>query len=247
MIVQDKELTFQPLVLAFVNVYKGDGFINDVTLIPGVWNDFATKSIPTTLKPGSATTSWVEIDPIAGLEFGFAKRFKLDLTYTAFGMQILDIGLSQHLETKLSFDDSDYLKAFALHPYFSWWQELTGKATAAANFGIGSSYYFDLGVDPSYSIGKVKLDAPIRVLLPNKNFYGEPFAKACTVGLYELGLKATVPMDFMPKGYGNWSFHVGFKHMEFVDKNLQHEAKDGGFGGITKQTSQVYAGFSTFF
>ncbi len=76
-------------------------------------------------------TDWTEIDPIAGLSFGFAKNFKLEATYTAFAEQILDIGISQHFVTKLSYDDSTYLKGFALHPYFSYWQELQGKATDA--------------------------------------------------------------------------------------------------------------------
>src|SRR5579872_5443885 len=163
MIVQDKGLTFQPLVLGFANVYKGASFLNDVTLVGGVWNDFATAPVSVHPPFGSAPkTSWVEIDPIAGVSFGFAKHFKLDVTYTAFNMQILDIGTSQHLDTKLSFDDSDYLKAFALHPYVEFWQELAGKATDAdvpeAVFGPspnsgahpapGSSYYFELGAAP---------------------------------------------------------------------------------------------------
>jgi len=78
-----------------VNVYKGDGFINDVTIVPGFWNDYATSPIPAHLSAKSSSTGWVEIDPILGASIGFAKKFKLDVTYTEFGMQILDIGTSQ--------------------------------------------------------------------------------------------------------------------------------------------------------
>src|SRR5581483_103201 len=42
MMVTDKGLTFQPLVLGLVNVYKNDGFLSDVTLVGGVWNDFSS-------------------------------------------------------------------------------------------------------------------------------------------------------------------------------------------------------------
>jgi hypothetical protein len=42
LIVVNQGLTIQPLVLGLVNVYKGDSFINDVTLVPGVWADLAT-------------------------------------------------------------------------------------------------------------------------------------------------------------------------------------------------------------
>ena len=249
MIVQDRGLTAQVLFLAFVNVYQGapDSFVNSVTLVPGFWNDFASSPIPAHLTEGSNNTGWVEYDPILGVSIGFAKNFKLDVTYTEFAMQILDIGTSQHLETKLSYDDSAAMGAFAMHPYFSYWQELKGKATAAANFGAPSSYYLEVGIAPSMMFGKTKVEMPIRVLLPNKNFYGETFASSSTVALWEAGLKATMPMTFMPAGYGHWSFHIGAKYMKFVDKNLQQLATNGGFGTPTQDTGQIYTGFTSFF
>lgn len=249
MIVQDRGLTFQALFLAFVNVYQGgpDDFINGLTLIPGVWNDFATSPIAMHLAPGSSGTDWIEYDPILGVEVGFAKHFTLDVTYTEFAMQILDIGTSEHLETKLAYDDSSLLGSYALHPYVSYWKELTNKATAAANFHVPSSSYFEVGVAPATMAGKVKLEFPMRVLLPSKEFYGETFAAKSTVGLYEVGVKATMPVTFMPAGYGHWSFHVGAKYMKFVDKNLQQLATNGGFGSPKSDTGQVFMGFSSFF
>ena len=264
MIVHDKGLTFQPLLLGLVNVYKGDSFISDVTLVPGIWNDFSSSPVSVHAPFGSEPkTSWVEIDPIAGISISFAKHFRLDVTYTAFNMQILDIGTSQHLDTKLSFDDSPYLKAFALHPYFEYWQEIDGKATAAdvpqAVFGPsessgshpapGSSYYFEVGAAPSYTFKNIglKLEAPLRVLLPNERFYGEYYTSASTVGLYELGLKGTIPMNFMPQGYGHWSFHAGFRYMHFVDDNLYNLNTFNAPGKPTRESWQVYCGISTFF
>jgi hypothetical protein len=266
MIVTDEGLTFQPLVLAFVNIYKAEGFLNDVTLIPGVWNDFCgspvSKTGPTYRTP--PTTAWVEIDPIAGVEFGFAKRFKFDMTYTAFNMQVLGIPTSQHLDNKISFDDTDYLKKFALHPYFEFWQELDNKATDAdlpafpgktVNPGAkhpspGSSYYLEVGIDPGYTfegVGGLKLEAPCRVLLPDDRFYGDLYAKSSTVGLYEVGLKATLPLKFMPEGYGHWGVHAGVKYLHFVDDNLYNLNAYNAPGKSTRDTVQVYCGISTFF
>jgi hypothetical protein len=265
MIVHDKGLTLQPLVIGLVDLYKSDCFINSLTFVPGVWNDFSSSGVSIHPPFGSSPkTHWVEIDPIVGISVGFAKRFKLDVTYTAFNMQILDIGTSQHLDTKLSFDDSDYLKAFALHPYVEFWQELDGKATDAdvpeAVFGPspnsgshpapGSSFYFEVGVDPSYTFkdaANLKLEAPCRVLLPNERFYGEYYANASTVGLFELGLKASLPMNFVPAGYGHWSCHAGFRYMYFVDDNLYHLNEFNAPGKPTRDTVQVYAGVSIFF
>jgi hypothetical protein len=265
MIVHDQGLTFQPLLLGFVNLYKNDSFINDVTFVPGVWNDFCTSPVSVHAPFGSQPkTMWVEIDPIVGMSIGFAKHFKLDVTYTAFNMQILDIGTSQHLDTKLTFDDSPYLKSFALHPYIEFWQELDGKATDAdvpqAVFGPspqsgshpqpGSSFYFELGMDPSYTfkdVAGLKIEAPCRILLPNERFYGEYYGNASTVGLFELGLKASIPLNFIPQGYGHWSAHAGFRYQYFVDHNLYNLNSFNAPGEPTRDTWQVYAGFSIFF
>ena len=258
MIVHDDGLTFQQLTLGFFNLYKGDSFINDVTLVGGIWNDFSTEGVSENAPFGSEPkTHWIEVDPIAGVSIGFANKFTLSVTYTAFLMEILNIGTSQHLETKLAFDDTEYLGAFALHPYFLYWQELDEKATAArvpylvflGQPGPDSSHYFEFGVTPAYTFEniKLKLEAPLRVLLPDKDFYGEYYADSSTIGLYELGVKASIPLGFMPKGYGNWGFHAGYRYMRFEDDNLAGMQQFNAPGEAKKDASQIYGGISIFF
>jgi hypothetical protein len=266
MIIRDQGLTIQPLFLGFVNVYKSDSFINSITLIPGVWNDLGSHAVSVNAPYNSQpTTPWTEIDPIAGLEIGFARNLTLDVTYTAFVEQILDIGTSQHLDSKLSFDDSPYLnlKGFGFHPYLEFWQELQGKATDAdvpyevdplgkhLGKGPGSSYYFETGIDPTYTfkniLGGLKLEAPMDVQLPSSRFYGEYYSSASTVSLFDVGLKGTIPLNFMPQGYGHWSFHAGFKYMYIVDDNLYNLNTFNAPGRPTRETCQVFAGVSVFF
>jgi hypothetical protein len=265
MIVRDQGLTIQPLFLMFVDLYKSDGFINSVTAVGGVWNDLGTSGVSEHAPFGSnPKTHWTEIDPIGGISIGFAKRFTLDVTYTEFVEQILDIPDSQHLETKLSFNDSDFLGAFALHPYVLFWQELEGKATAAdvpyavlgpsLNSGShpqpGSSFYFELGVTPSYTFTNaydLKIEAPCRLLLPDSRFYGEYYGDSSTVGLFELGLKASAPLTFMPKGYGNWGAYAGFKYQYYNDKNLYNLNTWNAPGEPTRDNWVFYAGLSVFF
>ncbi len=250
MIVQDEGITYQTLMLGFLDVYDGkpDAFLSDITLVGGFWADFSTDAVAEHVPAAtSTTTNFIEIDPIIGVSLGFGKNVKLDLTYTAFCMQILDIGTSEHLEAKLSYNDSDLLGAFALHPYLLYWKELDNKATAAANFGVPSSYYFELGVTPSLMLGDIKLEAPLRVLLPDSDFYGETFGSSSTIGLYELGLKASMPLKFMPAGYGFWNAHLGVRYMNFVDDNLKQLSTDGGFSSRTDSVVQAYSGISVFF
>ena len=260
-------LTYQPLLLLFFNAYRGEGFINSVTFVGGVWNDLGTSSVSIHPPFGSDPKSpWTELDPIGGISVGFAKHFKLDVTYTAFIEQILDIGPSHHLFATLTFDDSDYLHAFALHPYFTYWQELDNKATDAdvpeAVFGPskssgshpqpGPSFYLEVGITPSYTfknLGGLTLEAPCRLLLPDNRFYGEYYKSSPTIGigLFELGAKATMPLDFMPKNFGNWSVHFGARYMNFVNDNLYELNTFNAPAQPTRYTWQIYGGVSVFF
>jgi len=236
-------MVFQPLILAFFNAYKSDDFINSATVVAGMWNCFGTSRLPSSDSNGTKKTGWYETDPIAGLSFGLAKNFKLDVTYTAFSMQIYNIPFSQHLETKLSFNDTDYLKEFALHPYVIYWQELSGKAVANTDPNPSTSFYFDVGVSPGFTFKKfydLKLEAPCRILMADSNFYGTGAGGTTFVSLYEFGAKASMPLKFMPQGYGHWSANIGFKRQGFDNPNLRATQGEAG-------ATVVYGGISTFF
>ncbi len=264
-IVRDDGLTIQPLLLAFLSLYEGDGFISSFKFVGGVWNDFGTKGVsknaPFCSEP---KTHYTEIDPILGVSIGVGKVATLDVTYTAFVEQILDIDTSHHLEVKLKLDDSKWLGPFALNPYVLYWQELDGKATAAQVpylvFGPspntssveppGEGYYFEFGVSPGFTIkpaADLKIEFPCRVLLPSEEFYGEWYDDHQTVGLYEVGVKASLPLNFMPKGYGHWSAHVGYRYMNFVDNNLEGMNQFNAPGKPTDEVHQIYGGISVFF
>lgn len=236
-------VVFQPLILAFFNVYKGDNFVNSATVVAGMWNCFATSLQPSSDSNGAKKTGWIETDPIAGLSFGLAKNFTLSVTYTAFSMQIDNIPFSQHLETKLAFNDTDYLKEFALHPYVIYWQELSGKAVANTDPNPTTSFYFDVGVAPSYTFKKfydLKLEAPCRMLMADSDFYGTGAGGTTFVSLYEFGAKASMPLKFMPQGYGHWTADLGFKRQGFDNPNLRATQGEAG-------ATVVYGGISAFF
>jgi hypothetical protein len=266
----DQGLTFQPLLLTLINLYQDNGFINSLDFDGGAWADFDSTGVAVNPPYGSRPrTDFVEIDPIAGLSVGFAKYFTLGVTYTAFGMQVLDIGYSQHLETKLSFDDSSFLGPWALHPTLIFWQELAKKATdadlpltlykegfyavaprkGATDDSPNSSYYFDAGVAPAYKFQNgIKLEAPCRILLPDERFYGDYYAHSSFVGLWEVGTKCTIPIKFMPEGYGHWNFFLGTKFLYFVDDNLVRLNYFNAPARInTRETIQGFAGVSVFF
>ncbi len=264
-IVRDKGLTIQPLLLAFLTLYEGEGFISSFKFIGGVWADYGTSGVSKNAPYGSQPeTYYTEIDPIFGVSFGLGKVATLSVTYTAFVEQILDIETSHHLEVKLALDDSKWLGAFALNPYVLYWKELDGKSTAAqvpyAVFGPSPNgggseapsegYYFEVGISPGFTIkpaNDLEIEFPCRVLLPSEDFYGEWYESSETVGLYEVGVKASMPLKFMPKGYGFWNVHVGYRYMNFVDENLRSMNQFNSPMKPVDDVHQVYGGISVFF
>jgi hypothetical protein len=263
MLVHDTGLTFEPLALTIVNLYKSDSFLSSLSFAGGAWADFTSAGESEHAPYGSAPkTDFTEVDPIASLSFGLAKDFKLDLTYSAFAEQILSIPVSQNFEAKLTYDDSKYLGAYALHPFFSYWQEVSGKATDAdvpeavlgpshfsgSHPAPGPSYYFDTGIDPSYTFKNGwKIEAPCSVLLPNERFYGDYYAASSTVGLWEVSLRGTIPLKFMPAGYGHWNFNYGANFLYFVDDNLVNLNTFNAPQKPVRDTVQGFAGVTLFF
>lgn len=265
MIVRDTGLTIQPLFLMFVDIYKSDGFLSSVKMVGGCWNDFGTTQVSKQPPYGSnPKTNWTEIDPIFGFSFGLGKKVTLDVTYIGFAEQILSIGMVHNLEVKLSYDDTELLGGFALHPYVLFWQELYNKTTDAdvpqavlgpspfsgSNPQPGSSFYFEAGLAPSYTFknfGNLKVEAPIRFLLPDSRFYGEYYGEAATLGLFEAGLKVSAPLNFTAKGYGHWKAYAGFKYQYYNDKNLYNLNTFNAPAEPTRDNWVAYGGVSVFF
>ncbi|TLD69992.1 hypothetical protein FEM03_14775 [Phragmitibacter flavus] len=190
--VENQGVIFQPLFLLFFDLYDGDGFINDVSLTLGVWNSIHTE------KSGADPGYWNEIDPIAGLSFGFQGGFKLDTTWTAFESMTDSYDTPHNLEVKLSYSDN-LTDTFSINPFVSYWLEITNKTTFATT---DSSYYFTVGINPTYSPKSipVRFELPITVLFPADDFYGE----SSTVGLWSIALKASTPLTFISPSFGKW-------------------------------------------
>ncbi len=105
-----------------------------------------------------------------------------------------------------------------------------------------------MGVDPGYTFKDgIKLELPVRIMLPDDRFYGDYYAASSTVGIWQAGIKATFPMNFMPAGYGHWSFDAGVNFLYFVDDNLVNLNIFNAPGKPTRDTVQGFAGISVFF
>lgn len=243
--VENEGMVFQPLFLVFWDLYNDkNSLIQDVTLTTGVWSSFHTRA------SGADPGHWNEFDPIAGLAFKFADNFKLDLNYTAFDSMVDSYPTSSHLEVKLSYDDSKALGAFALHPFVAYWQELNYKATVAFNPKTSEeSSYFTIGINPGFKIGSVKFELPTYINLVNDNFYQKFDGTGGGSGLAVFGteLKMSVPLTFIPKEMGFWSFYAGVKYYHLSNDGLRDGNSVLTANEHKDDLVQFHGGISIFF
>ncbi len=222
--VEDQGVIFQPLLLLFTDLYDGDGFLTDITLVLGVWNSIHTK------ESGADPGNWNEIDPIAGFSFGLGKSFRLDTTWTAFESMTDSYPTPNNLEVKLSYSDA-LTEEFSINPYVSYWLELNNKTTFATS---PSSYYFTAGLNPTYSPKSipVKFELPIFMMFPADDFYGE----SSTIGLWCAALKVSTPLTFVSPSFGKWFLYAKATYYGFENDAL---VKFGSFATGEPDDSEV--------
>lgn len=243
--VENEGMIFQPLFLVFWDLYSSkDGLLQDVTLTTGVWSSFHTR------KSGPDAGHWNEFDPIAGLAFKFKGGIKLETNFTAFDSMVDAYPTSSHFEAKVSFDDSPYLGAFALHPFVAYWQEMSKKATVTFNPATSNvSHYFTFGIDPAVTFGKVKLEFPTYINVVGNDFYQKFDGSGGGSGLAVFGTEAklSVPLTFIPKDMGSWTFYAGVKYYHLSNDGLLDGNQVLTTNEHKKDLVQYHAGISIFF
>ncbi len=246
--VNNKGLIIQPLGVLLFDLYSSKGWLSDVTMNLAVWNCLQTYERNTGPRPGP----WNEIDFSGGLTVKILKNIQLDAAYTSFTSETQAYPTSTNLDLKLTYHDN-FVPGFSLNPYYEYFQEVTNKATVDLDPTTSRrSFYFVLGMDPTIA---VKIPFPVTIELPTfANFCGEHFYQqfggaggGSGFALISTELKATVPLSFIPKGYGNWSFYAGCQYYYLqnhglLDGNLALEP-----GELRHNLVQVHTGLTIFF
>ncbi len=245
--VENEGAVFQPLALVLANLYSSETTtISDVTLAVGGWSSIHTE------QSGADPENWNEFDPIAGLSIKFADYYKFDANYTAFISMTDSYPTSHHLELKLSMDDSKWMGNFALNPFIAYWQELDNKSTVVFDFATSQeSYYFTLGINPAIKLDAVKIEFPTFVNIVADDFYqkfdgtggGSGAAVFCT------GVKASVPLTFIPEEYGFWTYYAGVKFYHLNNDGLEdgNSVLNSGNEKDDSNLFQFHTGLTIFF
>jgi hypothetical protein len=194
---------FQPYLDLYFKLYEGDGFVNNVTFAFGLWSNLETK----VGGPGVNTKFWEEFDYTAGFAITFAKNFTATISYFEFDSPNQSFNEARSMNLNLSYNDADLLGMWALHPHVTFLQELDGHAGMGMD-GSKRSQYYEVGIAPSFTFMKESKYAPTLTLpltagFGSSGFYGTGFGYASAGGTI------SVPLAFIPAGYGAWTWSVG--------------------------------------
>lgn len=195
---ENQGLITQPYLDLYFSLYKGDGFVNSVSLNLGLWSSLH-----------SHKNHWYELDATAGISVGFAKNFTLTTSFVTATSPDDAFETFNTVDARLAYDDSDLLGAFALHPHALVSFDVNGTNALISGGGSGEGIYYELGVAPSVALVKdgaypVTLTLPINVGLGNANVYGGD-----TFGYVSAGANVAVGLGFVPACYGTWTFNAG--------------------------------------
>ncbi|MEX1089112.1 MAG: hypothetical protein WEC36_07795 [Phycisphaeraceae bacterium] len=216
-IVQENQgAMLQPYANINFSLFQGQGAIQDISLVTGIWNSFHTD--PTTTAYGAG--AWYQADLMAGVAVKFLEKFTGSVTYIykTFPDSAAATNYDE-VDLKLAYDDTGMLPEIAgqqisLQPYVLLAFELNDPDGVPS--AREEAQYLEVGVAPSFTFGGVAQDYPITLSLPVAiglswdGYYPDPAGGSSDFfGFISGGAVVTVPLAFIPSDFGQWSAHAG--------------------------------------
>ncbi|MHA3773605.1 hypothetical protein ACXR0O_18880 [Verrucomicrobiota bacterium sgz303538] len=253
-IFENQGAILQPYADLYFKLYEGEGFLNKVQLNLGIWNSFQSRKTDAGVaddngsarRHGSTTDSWYEFDFTAGISFTFAKYWTFTPSYYTFLSPNDGFATFQGLNLKLAFDDTEFLGAFALHPYVQVLFELENKAGTGPDEGV----YYEVGIAPSFPIGPVTATIPITAGFGSDGFYGSLNQHTGQVdnewfGYVSAGINLSYGLTFIPECFGKWSVSAGYTYYYLGDGTRDFNTPQRGGSvrsGEANQNEHVFSG-----
>jgi hypothetical protein len=236
---ENQGLILQPYADLHFRIYKGAGALTSVTADLGIWNSFQdrrTRVGGANLGVNRQTTSnWFEFDFQAGLTAHFNKLslggyFKTYESPSSAFQNTYTAGIA------VSYDDSDMLGAFALHPHAL--VELQLEGTTGNNYRgpvvvgahHGRGQYYEVGIAPGHSYGDLTLSLPVTAGFGSGGFYlgNRGF------GFISVGVNAEYALNFVPACLGKWSINSGFTYYRLGGNNTAPNRSGASGAGFSQ-------------
>ncbi len=210
---------FQPWANLHFRTYKGSGLLESLTVDLGIWNSIHDNS------PGN----WFEFDFQAGLTANLSNKISLGTYYKLYNSPGNAFLETNTVGVSVSYDDTDLLGVWALHPYALVEFQLQGSTgnnfpPATPTFH-GRGQYYEIGVTPAHSYGDLTLSLPIKAGFGSGGYY----LANDVFGYFSVGLSASYALNFVPACLGKWSVNSGVTYY-YLGGNNNATSRSGAAG-----------------
>ena len=206
------------------------------------------------------THRWNEFDWFVGMNFTVAKNWNAGVQFIQFLSPPGNFKAESNIQFSLAYNDSKSGWPIALNPYVKWFYAAAGDSTVVVG-KKGDTYDVELGIVPTYVIKtdnrSITLTAPTWITVGPTTYWNDgatgcgalstsPCSKS-NEGVFSTGLEARMPLDFIPRAYGNWYVKGGVQYYHIINDSLllaqtfvgtapsyadAHRDVAVGFGGI---------------
>jgi hypothetical protein len=264
---QTEGVIAQPYLDIYIKLWSGSGFINSISGQLSFWSDIGSNvatantaiGLPTgyvaknkTFPKGSAlagartdaTPNWEEFDWDPGVSVTFATNFTLLLQYFEFDSPAGAFNTARSLDANLTYNDASFwtnptlsAASFAIHPHATVLYELGAPGFAGLQ---GKGWYYELGIAPSWTF-MPKATYPITLALPVTLGLGDDhgFYQGNTYGYLSVGPSVSVPLAFIPAGFGSWTLTAAYT---YYDEGTTVRAANAYPAGNGSESRHVFSG-----
>jgi hypothetical protein len=206
---------FQPYLDLYFQLYSDDkGVLNNITFNLGFWSDLETNPHARFGYGNNSVPVWQEFDWMPGISFTFEKNFTFTVSYFEYDYPNQNGGpAARSINLNLAYNDTDLLGMWALHPHITFLQEVDnhmGLNTDASVFDPKGNLgqYYEIGIAPSFTFMK-ESKYPLTLTLPQTAGFGSSGFYGTGFGYFSSGGTLSVPLAFIPSGFGSWTASVG--------------------------------------
>lgn len=225
-IVQETDgFIFQPSITIGVDLFENDGWA--LSGFAGMWNSFHSEETGSS-DPDQFVSTWYEVDFYTGLTLTH-ERISLDVCYLNYASPNNAFGSINELGVCLELDDAGLWGGsdFALNPCVTLAFELGDNS---GDGGVDRGVFLGIGIEPGMEIsgsplGEIAMSFPIEAGFSISDYY-ELAGDDEAFGYLSAGVAASVPLRFMPEGYGEWSFNTGIDYLLLGDHTQSYNGGD---------------------
>lgn len=213
------------------------------SVVAGIWTDINHDGE----RPPGNVGAWNEFDYFVGFNYSPTDKIKLGASYVVFLSPPGAFETEQNIEFTGSYDDSAD-GPLSFQPYAKFFWAVDGDSTVVLG-DRGGTFDVELGVVPTYQLGKFTITAPTWITVGPKDYWSGGTSDAffptdgSNFGVFSTGVTLKTPATFIPPQFGSWYVYGGVQYYNLINDSLvDANSLTTGKAGGEDEVYNVFAG-----